>query len=128
MLRCTALLLAPVLFASSPLINSAQTPAPAISSGPTTSTNPRTPMPRDYRGVQMHIDGVFVTPVPNAPFVATVEIVSHQVMPDQTERVIKTENVIARSSSGRIRNERRALVPATFNGKPKGRRRSTDWT
>lgn len=86
----------------------AQTPAPS-----------QAPMPRDYRGVQMHIDGIWVTPVPNAPFTATVNIVSHQVMPDGTERVVKTDNDIARSSSGRIRNERRQLVPATFNGKPR---------
>jgi hypothetical protein len=106
MLRSTAVVLASSLSLTC-LAQTAVTPAP------------RAPMPRDYRGVQIHIDGIWVTPVPNAPFTATVEIVSHQVMPDGTERVVKTENHIARSSSGRIRNERRVLVPATFNGKPR---------
>ncbi|SEG05207.1 hypothetical protein SAMN05421819_1821 [Bryocella elongata] len=117
MLRRAWLLLAPVLFASAALTSHAQTPS--ITSAPNAPATPRTPMPRDYRGVQIHIDGIFVTPIPNAPFTASVQIVSHQVMPDGTERVVKTENHIARSSSGRIRNERRALVPSTFNGKPR---------
>jgi hypothetical protein len=77
------------------------------------------PMPRDYRGPQVHIDGIWVTPVPNAPFTATVQIVSHNKLPDGTEHVVKTENQIARSSSGRIRNERRQLVPATWPNQPR---------
>jgi hypothetical protein len=76
-------------------------------------------MPRDYRSPQVHVDGVWVTPVPNAPFTATVQIVSHNKLPDGTEHVVKTENQIARSSSGRIRNERRALVPASFPNQPR---------
>lgn len=76
------------------------------------------PMPRDYRGPQIHIDGVWVTPVPNAPFIATVQIVSHAKLPNGTEHIVKTENHIARSSSGRIRNERRRLVPASFTAEP----------
>lgn len=77
------------------------------------------PTPREYRGVQVHIDGIFVTPVPNAPFSADVEIVSHQKLPDGSEHVVMTRNHIARSSSGRVRNERRRLVPATFQGEPR---------
>jgi hypothetical protein len=77
------------------------------------------PMPRDYRSPQVHIDGVWVTPVPNAPFTATVQIVSHNKLPDGTEHVVKTENQIARSSSGRIRNERRQLVPLTWGSQPR---------
>jgi hypothetical protein len=83
----------------------------------TTAQTP--PMPRDYRGVAVHIDGVFVTPVPNAPFVATVQIVSHNKLPDGTEHVVTTTNHIARSSSGRIHNERRMLVPASYKGEPR---------
>jgi hypothetical protein len=77
------------------------------------------PMPRDYRGPSTHIDGIFVTPVPNAPFTAQVEIVSHDKLPDGTEHVVKTENTIARASSGRIRNERRQMVPQSFKGEPR---------
>jgi hypothetical protein len=77
------------------------------------------PMPRDYRGPQVRIDGVWVTPVPGAPFTATVQIVSHNRLPDGTEHIVKTEDQIARASSGRIRNERRLLVPANFHGQPR---------
>jgi hypothetical protein len=78
-----------------------------------------TQMPRDYRGPQTRVAGIFVTPAPNAPFTATVEIVSHNKLPDGTEHVVKTENTIARASSGRIRNERRQLVPQSFTGQPR---------
>ncbi len=79
----------------------------------------QTPMPRDYRGVQTHIDGLFVTPVPNAPFTADVQIVSHKKLPDGTEQVVTTINHVARSASGRIYNERRRLVPASYKGEPR---------
>lgn len=85
----------------------------------TLTAGAQTPVPRDYRGVAVHIDGIFVTPVPNAPFSAMVQIVSHQAMPDGTEHVVTTVNHIARSASGRIRNERRQLVPAGFKGEPR---------
>ena len=79
----------------------------------------RSPMPREYRGPQIHLDGIWVTPVPSAPFTATVQIVSHTKLPDGTEHIVKTDNHIARSSSGRIRNERRQLVPQNFTGEPR---------
>jgi hypothetical protein len=75
-------------------------------------------MPRDYRGVQTIVPGIFVTPVPNAPFSATVEILSHESLPDGSENTRTTAAHIARSSSGRIYNERRQLVPASFKGEP----------
>ncbi|MGI4827555.1 MAG: hypothetical protein ACRYFU_05090 [Janthinobacterium lividum] len=75
--------------------------------------------PRGYRGIQVHVEGVFITPVPNAPFTATVEIVSHQKLADGTEHIVMTRNYIARSSSGRIRNERRKLVATGYKGEPR---------
>ncbi|WP_158945203.1 hypothetical protein [Granulicella sp. S190] len=75
-------------------------------------------MPRDYRGVQTLVPGIFVTPVPNAPFSATVEILSHETLPDGSENVRTTKAHIARASSGRIYNERRQLVPTGFKGEP----------
>jgi hypothetical protein len=75
-------------------------------------------MPPDYRGVQVHIPGIFVTPVPNAPFSATVDIVSQEKLPDGTTSIRTTVNHIARDSAGRIHNERRVLVPNTFKGDP----------
>jgi hypothetical protein len=91
----------------------------AALSTPALAAQTSQPMPRDYRSPQVHIDGVWVTPVPGAPFTATVQIVSHNKLPDGTEHVVKTENQIARSSSGRIRNERRQLVPAIYAGQPR---------
>jgi hypothetical protein len=77
-----------------------------------------TPAPPPYRGVQSHVDGVFVTPVPNAPLTAVVEVKSTQVLDDGSSVTKKTFNNIARDSQGRIYNERRALVPDTFDGTP----------
>ena len=76
-------------------------------------------MPRDYRGVQTIIGGIFVTPVPNFPFSADVEIVSHIKTTDGSEHVVTTTEHIARASSGRIYNERRVFVPAGFKGTPR---------
>ena len=72
-----------------------------------------------YAGPQVRIPGIFVTPMPNAPFSATVNIVSHQKLPDGTEHVVTTMNHVARTSSGIIYNERRQLVPAGYKGVPR---------
>ncbi|WP_446745424.1 hypothetical protein [Silvibacterium acidisoli] len=74
--------------------------------------------PPDYRGVSIRAHGVFVTPVPDAPFSATVEIVSKQ-MVDGSLTVIRTSTAhIARDAAGRIYNEMRAQVPPSFQGEP----------
>jgi hypothetical protein len=75
--------------------------------------------PPPYRGVEQHIAGVFVTPVPNVPFSAIVEVESSQALPDGSTEQKKTFNNIARDSAGRIYNERRTLVPSSFNGTPR---------
>jgi len=74
--------------------------------------------PPPYRGVQTHVDGVFVTPVPNVPLTAVAEVQSTQVLDDGTSVSKKTFNNIARDSQGRIYNERRALVPESYNDTP----------
>ena len=74
-----------------------------------------TPMP--YRGVTTIVGGVYVTPIPNAPMTATVDISSMRILPDGTQELRKTLNQIARDSRGRIYNERRTLMPVTFRGK-----------
>jgi len=77
------------------------------------------PHPPDYRGVQTHIPGVFVTPVPGAPFTGTVEILSKEILPDGSTYIRHTINHIARNSEGVIHNERRRLVAPSFQGEPK---------
>src|ERR1700744_4894691 len=76
------------------------------------------PMPPDYGGVNVRIAGVFVTPVANAPFSATVDIVSKQKLPDGSLNIRTSVAHIARDSSGRIYNERRVLVSPAFQGEP----------
>ena len=75
--------------------------------------------PPDYRGVQTRIPGVFVTPVPGAPFSGTVEILSKEPLPDGSVYIRHTINHIARNSSGIIYNERRKLEPPDFQGEPR---------
>jgi hypothetical protein len=104
MIRRSAVLLPVVLC---PILCGAQAQAPARQ------------MPPDYAGPQVRIPGVFVTPVPNAPFTAEVEIISHQKLPNGTENIRTTTNHIARNSAGMIYNERRMLVPVTFKGEPR---------
>jgi hypothetical protein len=62
--------------------------------------------------------GVFLPPVPGAPFSGTVEIVSRQKLPDGSVFVLKTVNYIARDSKGRIYNEGRRLVAAAYEKEP----------
>ena len=71
-----------------------------------------------YHGTQTHVDGVFVTPVAGAPFSATVLVKTEQTMPDGTVVAKRTVNLIGRDSLGRIHNERRSLVPESFQGMP----------
>ena len=75
-------------------------------------------MPPDYGGVNVRVAGVFVTPVANAPFSATVDIVSKQKLPDGSFNIRTSIAYIARDSAGRIYNERRALVSPAFQGEP----------
>lgn len=77
------------------------------------------PHPPDYAGVRIFIPGVFVTPVPGAPFSGTVEILSKQSMPDGSVYTRRTLNHIARNSLGVIYNERRKLEPPGYPGEPR---------
>jgi hypothetical protein len=74
--------------------------------------------PPPYRGVDTHVEGVFVTPVANVPLTADAEVVSTQVLDDGSSVSKKTFNNIARDSQGRIYNERRSMVPATSDVAP----------
>jgi hypothetical protein len=74
--------------------------------------------PPDYPGVRIFIPGVFVTPVPGAPFSGTVEILSKQLLPNGTTYTRRTTNHIARNYTGVIYNEHRKLVPSSFQGEP----------
>jgi TonB family protein len=62
--------------------------------------------------------GVFVPPVPGAPFSATVEFVTRQKLPDGSVYVLKTMNHIARDSAGRTRGEARHFVADAYKQEP----------
>jgi hypothetical protein len=74
--------------------------------------------PSSYRNANTIVGGVFVTPIPGAPFSALVKLESTQFLTDGTSATRKSTAVIARDSQGRIYNERRQLLPAFFRGTP----------
>lgn len=78
----------------------------------------RSLIPPDARGANPLMTGVFVTPVPNAPFTATTVTQSTRRLQDGTTEVLKTSSNIARDAEGRIYNERRQTVPGSFTGTP----------
>jgi hypothetical protein len=75
-------------------------------------------MPPDYRGLQTYIPGIYVTPVPNAPFTATVTMVSQQKLPDGTTNTRTGLAHIARNGAGVIYNERRVNTVPGFKTDP----------
>ena len=81
----------------------------AVLAGGQTANDPRAP--RDYRGVSTVVPGIFLTPASHAPFFGDVEILSHERLPDGTEHVTTARNHLARSSSGRIYQERHPMAP-----------------
>lgn len=62
--------------------------------------------------------GIFVTPVPNAPFRGVVQVERSWVQKNGTVLNFKTTRVIARDSAGRIYNESRQLLPVSSNAAP----------
>jgi hypothetical protein len=75
--------------------------------------------PPPYAGVTVHVEGVFVTPIPSVPFTAVVDLQTTQILPDGSTDVRKTINHIARDSRGRIYNERRRWETPTTTGNPR---------
>lgn len=80
---------------------------------------------------------IFVTPIPNAPFTAVIQVEHSMVQPDGSVIKLHTIRQIARDSRGRIHNESRTLLPASSNETPRiesvhvydpSTRLSTRWT
>jgi TonB family protein len=59
-----------------------------------------------------------VNPVPDAPFTATVQILSRQKLSDGSINTLRLVNVIARDSKGRTYGESRHFVATNFEGDP----------
>ncbi len=62
--------------------------------------------------------GIFVTPVPNAPFSGVINVEQLIVQPDGSVASFKTTRDIHRDSLGRIYNEVRALLPVSSSATP----------
>lgn len=75
-------------------------------------------IPPAYRGVRSLVSGVFVTPIPNAPFSGIVEVLSKEPLDDGTTYTRHTLEHIARNTAGIIYNERRMMMPPGFAGEP----------
>src|ERR1700739_2032749 len=69
-----------------------------------------------YSGPSVQVPGVFVPPIPGVPFTATVMIQSKQPLADGSVETRIAQEMVARDSRGRIRNERHAMVSEGFKG------------
>jgi hypothetical protein len=62
--------------------------------------------------------GIFLTPVPNAPFSAIVEVQRTRISSDGSVFNLKSIRSIARDGIGRIHNESRMFIPTVSTGTP----------
>lgn len=62
--------------------------------------------------------GIFVTPIPNAPFSGTVRVERTDIQPNGNTLQLWSERKIARDNEGRIYNEFRPFVPTTAKTVP----------
>jgi hypothetical protein len=69
-------------------------------------------------GLAQNISGIFITPVPDAPFTGVIKVDRTIVGPDGKVESLKTIRDTARDSRGRIYNVFRELEPADFAGTP----------
>jgi len=61
---------------------------------------------------------IFLTPVPNAPFTAEVEVQQARIRPDGSVSNLKSVRMLARDGIGRIHNESRIYIPAASTAMP----------
>lgn len=71
-----------------------------------------------FAGVGAYAQDIFVTPVPNAPFSAVINIERTVINKDGSVLQFKNVRNIARDSQGRIHNESRVPVPASSTERP----------
>jgi hypothetical protein len=83
----------------------------AVFSGFLLLTIPATVLPTSAQSI-------FLTPVPNAPFSAVVEVQRTRTRSDGSVSNLKSVRSLARDGIGRIHNETRTFVPATSTGTP----------
>ena len=69
-------------------------------------------------GWGQNTSGIFLTPIPNAPFTGVIVVERTTVRNDAPVVNLKTTRDVARDSQGRVYNVFRELVPATESGAP----------
>jgi hypothetical protein len=69
-------------------------------------------------GLAQNTSGIFITPVPDAPFTGVIQVERTIVRPDGQVENLMTIRDVARDSRGRIYNVFRAFAPANFPGTP----------
>lgn len=62
--------------------------------------------------------GIFVTPIPDAPFSGTVQVERTVIQPNGSQLRLTSMRVIARDNLGRIHTEMRAMVPVSVRTAP----------
>ncbi len=65
-----------------------------------------------------NVNGIFVSPVQNAPFSGVVEVVSKQSFGDGSTNTLRMINYTGRDSKGRTYTERRRFVAEGYQGEP----------
>ena len=90
-----------------------------LAAAPVVGTQQVREQPPLYSGPSVQVPGVFVPPIPGVPFTATVMIQSRQPLADGSVETLISQEIVARDSRGRIRNERHAMVPEGFKGEPR---------
>jgi TonB family protein len=69
-------------------------------------------------GWGQNTDGIFLTPIPNAPFTGVIVVERATVRGGAPAVNLKTSREVARDSQGRVHNVFRELVPASESGAP----------
>jgi len=69
-------------------------------------------------GWGQNANGIFLTPIPNAPFTGVIAVERTMVRNDAPVVNLKTTQDVARDSQGRVYNIYRELVPASESGAP----------
>jgi hypothetical protein len=69
-------------------------------------------------GLAQSTGGIFITPVPDAPFTGVIKVDRTVIGADGTVESLKTIRDTGRDSRGRIYNVFRVLVPSDFSGTP----------
>ena len=64
------------------------------------------------------VTGIFIAPVPNAPFSGVLEVTSRQKLSDGSFNDLRTINYVARDSVGRTYGELREFVAGQYQGEP----------